>query len=167
MENISIHNDSWQAAESGYSSLGKWTPNRFGGERINAAAVPHSMQKKDLDLLTWYPAATVQAPELNVSAQMTEGNIIVDTLKPTNVIEIADSVWVVDMGKAYTGWFEYKLPKLSPGQMVTMRYADHFHHGTTIREQMQFDTLWLLATKGTGLSTSSIIMVCNISRLKA
>lgn len=147
-ENISIHNDSWQTAESGYSSLGKWTPNRFGGERINAAAVPQSMQKKDLDLLTWYPAATVQAPELNVSAQMTEGNIIVDTLKPTNVIEIADSVWVVDMGKAYTGWFEYKLPKLSPGQMVTMRYADHFHHGTTIREQMQFDTFVASGNEG-------------------
>ena len=79
---------------------------------------------------------------------MTEGNIIVDTLKPTNVIEIADSVWVVDMGKAYTGWFEYKLPKLSPGQMVTMRYADHFHHGTTIREQMQFDTFVASGNEG-------------------
>lgn len=146
--NVALNNDSWQAAESGYSSLGKWTPNRFGGEQIEAAAVPQSMQKKDLDLLTWHPAARIQAPALQVSAQMTEGNVIVDTLRPTNVIEIADSVWVVDMGKAYTGWFEYKLPKLSPGQLVTMRYADHFHHGTTIREQMQFDTLIASGNEG-------------------
>ena len=43
--NVALNNDSWQAAESGYSSLGKWTPNRFGGEQIEAAAVPQSMQK--------------------------------------------------------------------------------------------------------------------------
>ncbi|MDR2775540.1 MAG: glycoside hydrolase family 78 protein [Tannerella sp.] len=134
------HTDtSWQAAESGFSSIGSWQWQQFGGERVDASAVPANMSASALDRLKWRPAAVVQTPEHVVSPQMTESNFITDSLKPSGIKKLRDSVWLVDMGKNMTGWAGVKFAGLQKGQEITIAYGDQLDESGTMVDQAQKD----------------------------
>ncbi|MDR0698887.1 MAG: glycoside hydrolase family 78 protein [Tannerella sp.] len=136
---LCLTDTSWQATESGFSSIGSWQWQQFGGERIDASAVPANMSASALDQLKWRPAVVVQAPEHVVSPQMTESNFITDSLKPSGIKKLCDSVWLVDMGKNMTGWAGIKFAGLQKGQEITIEYGDQLDDSGIMVDQAQKD----------------------------
>ncbi|MDR2039766.1 MAG: glycoside hydrolase family 78 protein [Bacteroidales bacterium] len=122
-----VSDQSWQAAESGYSGIGTWRPHQFGGERIDASMFPDNMESSSLDNLQWYPVAEMNVSEHAVSPQMVEGNRITETFHAANVKQLSDGAWLADMGKAFTGCVEIKFPPLDKGQEIVLTYSDHLN----------------------------------------
>lgn len=129
----------WQAAESGIQSIGTWRPHQFWGERIDASALPEDMTTASLNKLKWYAAAEVEVPVHAVSPQLSEGNRVTETFKAANITQLSDSVWLVDMGKALTGWAVINFPPLTRGQEIILTYADHFDEEGNLAVQNQED----------------------------
>lgn len=125
-ETVFVSDQSWQAAESGYTSVGTWRPHQFWGEHIDASALPEDMTSSSLDKLSWHAAAEINVPAHAISPQMTEGNRIAETIIAKNITQLSDSVWLVDMGQALTGWAEIIFPALTKGQEIVLTYTDHF-----------------------------------------
>jgi alpha-L-rhamnosidase len=136
---VLVSNDSWQASESGYSSIGTWTYIKFGGERVDASRMPDDMTTASLNRLQWHPAIAVNVPPHAVSPQMTESNLITERIHPASVRQLSDSVWLVDMGKALTGWAEIRFPALKKGQEIILTYSDHLDKDGALAAQSQED----------------------------
>lgn len=134
-----ISDQSWQAAESGYTSIGSWRPLQFGGERIDASMLPDDLTTTSLDKLQWHTAVEISVPEHVVSPQMAEGNRKTEILNPVNIQQLSDSVWLADMGQAMTGWVEISFPALTKGQEIILTYADHFDEQGNLAAQNQED----------------------------
>jgi alpha-L-rhamnosidase len=131
---------SWQASESGYSlTTDEWTYWNFGGERIDATMAPSNLRATELDKRQWQPVVKIEVPEHVVSPQMTEGNRIAETYKAINIKQIADDVWLVDLGKSLTGWMEVKFPQLKKGQEIKLSYCDHLDADGLFIDQKQED----------------------------
>jgi alpha-L-rhamnosidase len=130
---------SWQVAESGYASIGTWQWQQFGGEQVNALATPENMDTQSLDRLKWHNALCVEVPEHTVSPQMSEDNFIVDIFKPTDLKQLGDSVWLIDMGKCMTGWAEASFSGLQKGQTITLEYSDQLDKNGNLVYQAQTD----------------------------
>lgn len=128
----------WKARKSSYTRHGNWRPNRFGGEIVDGALAA-------TDLLTdnpanpWQAVSLVQVPPHAVTPQMTELNIIADTIRPASVIHLAADTFLVDMGTNLTGWLEYRFPKLQKQQEVRMEYCDHLVDGVRFNDRGQYD----------------------------
>jgi alpha-L-rhamnosidase len=124
---VAVSDASWQAAESGYYSIGSWKPHQFGGERVDGAKVPVDLTTATLDQLKWSPVAEIDVPPHAVSAQMTESNRIYETITATDIQPVGDSAWLVDMGKTLAGYAEIHFPELKAGQEINIMYSDHFN----------------------------------------
>lgn len=138
-ETLFVSDQSWQAAESGYTSAGTWRPHQFWGERIDASILPEDMTTASLNKLQWHAVAEVAVPDHAVSPQMSEENRITETIQPISIQQLSDSVWLADMGQALTGWVEIKFPVLTKGQEIVLTYADHFDEQGNLAVQNQED----------------------------
>ncbi|GHT64252.1 alpha-rhamnosidase [Bacteroidia bacterium] len=121
-----LTDEHWQTAESGYSWIGNGRPHHFGGEKVDASLLPNDMTTKSLDRLHWIPAAKIEAPAHAVSPQMSESNRITETIKAQNIKQINDTTFLVDMGTTLTGWATIQFPPLQKGQIIHLKYGDHF-----------------------------------------
>ncbi len=124
-EPLAVTDVSWSGRESGYSDTGNWCALQFGGERVDGRIVPEDFSPAFLDKMKWYPVVKVNVPEHIVSPQMCEANKIHDVLQPVSIKNIGKDIWLVDMGKVQTGWFEMCMPHLPTGHEVTMEYSDN------------------------------------------
>lgn len=138
-ETLFVSDQSWQAAKSGYTSIGSWRPLQFWGERIDASALPEDMTTSSLDKLPWHAAVEIDVPAHAISPQTTEGNCITKTINAVNITQLSDSVWLADMGQALTGWAEIKFPALAKGQEIVLTYADHLDEQGNLANQNQED----------------------------
>jgi alpha-L-rhamnosidase len=130
----------WLASESGYALTSQWRYSNFGGERIDAAKAPANFSPEELARRKWTPATKVEVSTHTVSPQAVEGNILAETFKPMSISQITDSVWLVDMGAAITGWTEVKFPKLEAGSQIRLAYSDHLEDNGDWADQQQKDT---------------------------
>lgn len=131
---------SWKGTPSGYTDTGSWQALRFGGERVDRRSVPANMKSSTLNRLTWYPVVEVAVPTHTASPEMTEPNVIRETLAVKDIKQLGDTAWLVDMGKNVTGWFEYKLPDLPAGHEVNFEYTDYVDRDGVFHSQGQKDT---------------------------
>ena len=122
-------NASWTGRESGYTGIGNWRPHRFGGERIDAGKVLPDLTAATLDAVTWEAVQEIEAPDHAVSPRMTEPNRIQEEIRPTRITSVGTDCWLVDMGKALTGWAEIHFPTLTEGQEIVIEYSDHLVDG--------------------------------------
>lgn len=129
----------WSARNSGYSTIGSWRPGEFGGEMVEGSKLLKNLSSASLDSASWSQVKISRVPEHMITPQMVEPNKIMDTIKPISVNNIRDSVWLVDMGKTLTGWFEIKFPALLKGQEVVMEYCDHLDENGNTVNQGQID----------------------------
>ena len=67
----------------------------------------------------------VNVPDHIASPQMCEINKIHQILQAVSVKKLGESLWLVDMGKVQTGWFEMQMPILPAGHEVIMEYSDN------------------------------------------
>jgi len=130
-----VSDKSWKAAKSGYGNL-EGRRQLWGGE-VDASVTPEDMTVAGLDKLEWFAADEVNVGKLIISPQMVEGNRISGTIKAKGVKQLSDSVWLVDMGQALTGWAEVKFPPLTRGQKIQLTFADHINDRGDLPNQGQ------------------------------
>ena len=116
---------SWYGRESGYSDTGTWRALQFGGERVDGRILPRDLSTQALDKMEWIPVVKVNVPDHITSPQMCEINKIHQILQAVSVKKLGEGLWLVDMGKVQTGWFEMQMPILPAGHEVIMEYSDN------------------------------------------
>ena len=116
---------SWYGRESGYSDTGTWRALQFGGERVDGRILPRDLSTQALDKMKWTPVVKVNVPDHITSPQMCEINKIHQILQAVSVKKLGEGLWLVDMGKVQTGWFEMQMPILPAGHEVIMEYSDN------------------------------------------
>ena len=124
-EVITKTDGSWYGRESGYSDTGTWRALQFGGERVDGRILPRDLSTHALDKMKWTPVVKVNVPDHIASPQMCEVNKIHQILQAVSVKKLGESLWLVDMGKVQTGWFEMQMPILPAGHEVIMEYSDN------------------------------------------
>ena len=115
----------WYGCESGYSDTGTWRALQFGGERVDGRILPRDLSTQALDKMKWTPVVKVNVPDHIASPQICEINKIHQILQAVSVKKLGESLWLVDMGKVQTGWFEMQMPILPAGHEVIMEYSDN------------------------------------------
>lgn len=115
----------WLGRNSGYYDTGRWFPWQFGGELVDASLLLSDLSASSIDKTHWNPVAIIRVPEHEATPQMTESNIIADTIKPVSIIPLGNKTWFVDMGTTLTGWTEIRFNGLKPGQEILLEYCDH------------------------------------------
>jgi len=147
--NTLIQTDStWQARNSGYYTTGTWQPGEFGGEVIDASLLLPDMTGPTLDKTEWRAVSVVDIPDHNAAPQLTESNIIADTIKPDLILSLGNKKWFIDMGTTLTGWAEVRFNGLKSGQEVLLEYCDHLDKEGKPVDQGQSDRYIAKGTTG-------------------
>ncbi len=118
--------ETWKVRESPITPLGKGTAfGDYGGERYDSRLELAGWNLAGLDDSGWKQAALFSPPQVVTAAQMVEPNRIIQPVKPVKIEESAPGVYMVQMERNYTGWFEIRLPSgLAAGSVVRLEYAD-------------------------------------------
>lgn len=122
---LAIHTDeTWKTKKSNSEYIGGWTILDFGGERIVESRSIKDWNAASCDDSSWSNASIFEGETpANLSAQRIEPQVKYETLSPTSV-EKVDAGYVVNMGQAYTGFFEINLRNGTEGQKVTIEISD-------------------------------------------
>lgn len=115
---------SWEGAFSGYRDLQSWFSGQFGGEEIDAALVPQSMTRAELDKLEWNPVDVVAIEGISATQQMCEPCTVQETAEAVAIYKDSEGHWVADMGKVYNAMAEIALPQLEAGQRIPVLFSD-------------------------------------------
>lgn len=134
-----VTDTSWQVAQSGCSDMGSWFFQDFIGERVDARIFPKDFLHRSPGTLKWQQAATVKVPKHIVSPQMTEDNHVAETLTAKTVMQLGDSIYLLDFGKAIIGGADIRFPRLQRGQKIKIEYAEHLDEAGNFAEQNQTD----------------------------
>lgn len=124
-DTVLVSDASWHCAESGYTGIGTWKPWEFGGENVDAGKLLDDFSTDSLNTVTWYPVAEVNVPDHTVTPMMTQPNRIQATVEPVSISRLNENTWLVNMGKALTGYAEIKFPPLKEKQEIILEYSDH------------------------------------------
>jgi alpha-L-rhamnosidase len=119
----------WKTRPSGYSHIGGWGWNNFGGERLDAAAHVSGWCQPGLDTASWANAVDApgpQGPAVNHSVPL---NRVGARIAAKEIIPLADGRYEIDFGTNLTGWLRLKFPQLKAGQVVRMHFADRVFPG--------------------------------------
>jgi alpha-L-rhamnosidase len=120
--------NTWETALSGYYDMGNWRYQNFVGEWVYGGYNPE-----------WRQAVIVDVPQHLVTPQMSESNIIAETLKAKQITRLSDSSFLVDFGKNIIGWAEIRFPKLTTSQEITLEYAEHLDSKGDISKMNHID----------------------------
>lgn len=114
----------WKTRPSGYSHIGHWTWNNFGGDRIDAAAHLPDWCQPGLDTTSWVNALDAPAPEGAPVNHVAPLNRIGERIPAREIIPLADGRYEIDFGTNLTGWLRLKFPRLKAGQVIRLHFAD-------------------------------------------
>lgn len=120
-----VTDETWRLRESPLTPLGRGTAfGDYGGERYDAGMELPDWNGVDLDDSGWQAAAVFTPPEVMTTAQMVEPNRLVETIRARQAEPYPQGGWVIDMGRAFTGWLEIRLPAVPKGVTVKLEYSD-------------------------------------------
>ncbi len=88
---------------------------------------------------TLQPVVLIDVPEHEASPQMTELNAITETIVPVSITALSPDTFLVDMGKNFTGWIEFRFPKLADSQRIRMEYNDFLDSNNKFRNKNRWD----------------------------
>jgi hypothetical protein len=133
--------ETWKARASQITPLGRGTAfGDYGGERYDARLELPGWNSVSLDDSAWQPAALFTPGPATTAAQMVEPNRILETVKPKRVQQTAPGVYLVEMQRNYTGWFELRIPAdLPSGATAKLEFADFPPSGTRFQSNNQRD----------------------------
>ena len=130
---------SWTCRESGYYTTGDFRPGRFGGERVEGTILLRDLSSLSLDSVDWDPVFVTDKPAGEITPQMTESNLVTDTISTVSVKPLGEKEWLADLGTTLTGWAEIRFSNLAPGQEIKMEYSDHLDREGNVVNQGQTD----------------------------
>jgi alpha-L-rhamnosidase len=120
-----ITDGTWKLRESPLTPLGRGTAfGDYGGERYDSRRELPDWNAVALDDSEWQAAAPFDPPEVLTAAQMVEPNRVVEKVQAVRVEPYAEGTWLIDMGQAFTGWLEIRLPAIAKGATVKLEYSD-------------------------------------------
>jgi len=119
----------WKTRPSGYSHIGGWGWNNFGGERLDAGAHLPAWCQPGLDTASWVNVVEAAAPQGAALNHTVPLNRIGERLAAKEIIPLADGRYEIDFGTNLTGWLRLKFPQLKAGQVVRMHFADRVFPG--------------------------------------
>ena len=117
-----ITDGSWKTHASPNVLMGYWDAHHFAGEFYDASLEINGWNEAGFDDSEWAEAKVYQ-PQIIVSADKAESNLLMDEIKPVAVEEVSPGVYRVDMGINYAGWFEMPLVG-QPGDSVVFRFSE-------------------------------------------
>lgn len=117
--------ETWRGVEGGYYDTGTWMALQFGGEHLDGRIKPADVTSEALSKRKNLPVTVVQVPQHKVTPQMCENNIIRRQSKAVKIVAEGENVWVADMGRVLTGWFEMALSGMQSGDEVKIEYCDN------------------------------------------
>lgn len=129
----------WQCRNSGYYTTGSWWPGQFGGETVDGSIVLPDLTSESLNNASWKSVEVVLIPNHLATPQLTESNIITDTISPVSIKSSGKNIWFIDMGTTLTGWTEIRFNNLKPGQELLIEYSDHLDKDGKLANQGQSD----------------------------
>ena len=121
-ENILKTDNSWKTLESEYSLIDN--PGQFDGEILDANKIVPGFADPEMDDTNWKNASTITVPDHLVTPQVVELNRIQKDITPLEITQLEDQVYLVDMGKNFTGWVTVRFPALPKNHAVTLQYSD-------------------------------------------
>lgn len=120
-----VTDETWRVHESPLTPLGRGTAfGDYGGERYDAAKDLPDWNAVSFDDSAWPAAAVFTPPAVLTAAQMVEPNRTTETIPAQRVEPYAEGTWVINMGKAFTGWLEIALPAIPRGTTIKIEYSD-------------------------------------------
>jgi len=138
-EIILVTDDSWQGRNSSYKRIGNWQPGRFGGEILNGSMAENDLLTENIPGREWEPVSIVNVPDHEVSPQMTELNLITDTVNPVAIVQLKEGTFLVDMGTNLTGWLEVHFESMPESQDISIEYADYIDENANFKTHNQQD----------------------------
>ena len=114
---------SWRTKESCITQVGGWGWADMGGERWNDAAFIPDWNLAGCNDTSWNAAREITPPNVIHSWPGMPPSRTLAPIAPVNISQI-NGKWVVDFGTTLTGWIRLRMKNLTPGQQVTMDYAD-------------------------------------------
>jgi alpha-L-rhamnosidase len=120
-----VTDETWKLRESPITPLGRGTAfGDYGGEHYDTNRELPGWNEVSLDDSGWPAAAVFTPPDVVTSAQMVEPNRLVETIQARRVDAFPQGGWVIDMGRAFTGWLEIRLAAIAKGTTVKLEYSD-------------------------------------------
>lgn len=117
---------SWEGAWSGYRDYDTWRDWHFGGEAIDARAVPASLMAKTLDAMAWGPVDVVDIQGIKATPMMCEPCVPQETVQAVSVTPYGENGgWLVDFGRVMNGMLDIVLPSMPEGHQSVASFADY------------------------------------------
>jgi len=113
----------WRTKESCISQIDRWSWAKMGGERWDDAGFIPDWNLASHDDADWPIAKEVESPAVAHSWLAMPGNRIGKPIPASRVFQ-SNGQWIIDFGTTLTGWIDLKLSNLTPGQKITIDYAD-------------------------------------------
>ncbi len=121
---------SWKAHASPISGIGRWEARQFGGERYDARMEMPGWSTASFNDAGWEPVRVFERRMQALSAEMIEPNRLVQKLEPVSVQRRPDGSLRIDMGRAFTGWFE--MPLRGPeGREISLEFSERENESCT------------------------------------
>lgn len=139
----------WQAASSGRYYLGDSWVNGEGVDRRESVT---DLLPETLKALAWKPVVVADIPVHQASPQMCEPNTFYQTFKPVAVHKLADDCFIYDLGHAFVGAAEIKMPVVEEGKEVKFFYEDFYlKKPEDFRDMHAFSDSYIGDGKSTGV----------------
>ena len=128
--------------------------NEWDGEEYDATKELTGWNTVGYNDKKWSKAEIVSAPGNVLTAQMNEGIIVHETLKPKSINRLADGSYILDMGQNMVGWLSLQA-RGTKGDKITLRFAETLQKDGSlyldnIRTALQTDVYTM---KGDGLES--------------
>ncbi|HVN78469.1 MAG TPA: family 78 glycoside hydrolase catalytic domain [Terriglobia bacterium] len=136
-----VTDESWKVRESPITPIGSGIPfGDYGGERYDSRKELAGWNVVKLDDSDWESAAFFNPSPALTAAQMVEPNRILETIKPVSVRKFITGGYLIDMGRNFTGWLEFRMPGgLTAGTGIKLEYADTLRSPNELQTYNQRD----------------------------
>ncbi len=139
-----VTDGTWKTHPSPNKLLGRWSNGQFGGEAYDARREQPDWNRVEFDDTAW-PAATVYAPKLELSAAMMEPNRRVEAMTPVEIRETGPGVYRADFGRVFTGMLECDV-RGTPGDTVEFLVSERADQESTF----SFHDRYVIGAAGKG-----------------
>lgn len=135
-EIILLTDEKWKVRESQYEI---WDISKFGGETMDANKIIPDYSSPEFDDGSWENATTFEVPEHDVTPQVVELNRRQKEIKPVEITQLEEGVYLVDMGLNFTGLVDIQFGNLPKGHEVMLQYSDFIYARNEALFEIQSD----------------------------
>ncbi len=144
----------WKAHPSPITPLGKLESGQYGGERYDSRLENPDWAAVKFDDSAWGNAVQYNPPTPIIAAQISEPNRVLGDIPAQSVKQQEDGTWLVDMGKNFSGWLEYRFPQGGPeGAEIRLDYGDKFLDNGKLQSYNQYDEFVFSGPKAQAFKT--------------